>query len=748
VTVAGTRKLVIEILGNAKDAAQAFGDVRKQSEITTERLDKFGTAALGAGVAIAGGLAFAVKEFVAADEQSRKLDNSIKNSTQSFSRGGDAIRELTTSLQNLSGADGDALVGASALAVQWGLSESQISSLLPLVNDLSLKMGVGVDQAMKAVLKATDGSTTALRKMGIQVDTTKASTDPFGATMDALKGSVQGFGEEVGNTSAGKLNILKQQLGDLVEAVGGGAMDVFGPVVSGLTEFVNGAGPAGQAAGDIAGKVLAISSAGLLAVGGIVKIKGAVDTAKQALTTATGELNNFGTAAKGVGMAAGAIGAAFAAWEVSQAINNATRDTLGFATALNNLKSSNSVGTTSASIVEMARASDGLVDKGWDIYNQFTNVGNLFGQHLFGSQTVEIDGMSVGVDSLGRMFKNLQQSGDVEALGTALQYVKTHATGDAQSMGDLTGALDKYGKFVNSSTTSTQKQAKAHEDAAAAADEQSAALKALTDPVFGVMRAEQQNTAAQQKATDAQNKLNFLRAAGKTNSADYAAAERDLRAANVDAGSAAVNTMGAYNTLNAAMQAGTITTGGFTSTLGTLQSKAGLAGTAASGLSNELGGVMLRAAGSTTNVDALGKTVDRTNGKQANVGVSAATDTAQSKLDRINSTMRSIDGFITGRTGWFIFNSGLPQGPTRATGGTVQSGKPYLVGERGPEVVVPGSGYVIPTRRLVDQQPAMAGGGGITVNVTAGVGDPVAIGRTVVESLKAYERTNGTAWRN
>jgi hypothetical protein len=42
----------------------------------------------------------------------------------------------------------------------------------------------------------------------------------------------------------------------------------------------------------------------------------------------------------------------------------------------------------------------------------------------------------------------------------------------------------------------------------------------------------------------------------------------------------------------------------------------------------------------------------------------------------------------------------------------------------------------------------MAGGGGITVNVTAGVGDPVAIGRTVVESLKAYERTNGTTWRN
>jgi hypothetical protein len=38
------------------------------------------------------------------------------------------------------------------------------------------------------------------------------------------------------------------------------------------------------------------------------------------------------------------------------------------------------------------------------------------------------------------------------------------------------------------------------------------------------------------------------------------------------------------------------------------------------------------------------------------------------------------------------------------------------------------------------------GGGGITVNVYAGVGDPVAIGREVVEAVRAYERANGPAW--
>lgn len=37
-------------------------------------------------------------------------------------------------------------------------------------------------------------------------------------------------------------------------------------------------------------------------------------------------------------------------------------------------------------------------------------------------------------------------------------------------------------------------------------------------------------------------------------------------------------------------------------------------------------------------------------------------------------------------------------------------------------------------------------GGGLTVNVYAGVGDPVAIGRDVVAAVRAYERANGPAW--
>lgn len=732
--MAGTRKLVIEILGNAKDAAAAFGDVRKQSEITKERLDKFGTAALGAGVAIAGGLAFAIKEFVAADEQSRKLDNSIKNSTNSFSRGGDAIRELTTELQNLSGADGDALVGASALAVQWGLGEQSISQLLPLVNDLSLKMGVDVNSAMKAVLKSTDGSSTALRKMGIDVDAAKLAADPFGATMDALKGSVQGFGAEVGATSGGQLNILKQQLGDLVEAVGGGALDVFGPVVSGLTNFINGAGPAGQAAGDMAGKVLAIGSAGLIAVGGIVKIKGAVDTAKQSLTTATGELNNFGRAAQ----AAGGIAAGIAIYGLLDQLLRATVDSVGLKAALDNLATAKGPRELQVAFDEAGNKAGNLADKIIGL------IGMPGGTDPFAGMSVSVAGVDMSLSEVQSKLGMIAESGDTEAMAQAMLLLSKYTTGEKDAKAALTGILKPYQDAAKAATTRTKEQAGAHEEAADAADEQNAALKALTDPVFGAMRAQQQNTAAQEKYAEAQNKVTFLMAAGKAGSGQLAQAQRELQSASIDAGSSAVNQQTALASLGGAMKNGTVSASGLNSTLSGLvasgQLSAGAALQLAASFNNGTAPAAQGASGKLLGVTAAANSIP----SSKKTTVTADTSQAETSLRNLMSKYGPIIGVWKALGGGIDGNPATPQ----ATGGTVLGDRPYLVGERGPEVIVPGSGYVIPTRRLVDQQPAMAGGGGITVNVTAGVGDPVAIGRTVVESLKAYERTNGTAWRN
>jgi hypothetical protein len=81
----------------------------------------------------------------------------------------------------------------------------------------------------------------------------------------------------------------------------------------------------------------------------------------------------------------------------------------------------------------------------------------------------------------------------------------------------------------------------------------------------------------------------------------------------------------------------------------------------------------------------------------------------------------------------------LPNFGERAQGGRVTGGMPYLVGEQGPEVFMPGrGGNIVPNDRL--------GGGGtnITINVTAGMGTNGAqVGEQIVNAIKRYERTSG-----
>jgi hypothetical protein len=62
-------------------------------------------------------------------------------------------------------------------------------------------------------------------------------------------------------------------------------------------------------------------------------------------------------------------------------------------------------------------------------------------------------------------------------------------------------------------------------------------------------------------------------------------------------------------------------------------------------------------------------------------------------------------------------------------------GDPYIVGEQGPELFVPGgSGTIVPNHRL------RGGGGGVVQNITVVSNDP----QQVVNALIRYQQRNGS----
>jgi hypothetical protein len=126
---------------------------------------------------------------------------------------------------------------------------------------------------------------------------------------------------------------------------------------------------------------------------------------------------------------------------------------------------------------------------------------------------------------------------------------------------------------------------------------------------------------------------------------------------------------------------------------------------------------------------------------------------------RLNSLMDSLAASLT-RTATVtvrtVYEAVMPvtpptgKVPKREMGGPVSARTAYLVGERGPELFVPGaSGNIIPNNQIgtVPAMGARYSGGGtsvININVSTGIGtDPAEVGRVVVEAIRKYERRSG-----
>lgn len=95
--------------------------------------------------------------------------------------------------------------------------------------------------------------------------------------------------------------------------------------------------------------------------------------------------------------------------------------------------------------------------------------------------------------------------------------------------------------------------------------------------------------------------------------------------------------------------------------------------------------------------------------------------------------------------------------PKRALGGPVQARQAYIVGERGPELFIPGAfGNIIPNNAIMAPQspitPVNGGGGAVihnqySINIQSLAGDKRQIGREVVEAIKAFEKSSGPVFQ-
>jgi DNA-binding transcriptional MerR regulator len=500
--VALLERLQILIDADARGAQKEFESIGKaaerevsKAERSVDRLGKkmqsVGSVTAIGGAAVVGGFAMLAKAADQADRELLKLDNSIKNSDQAFSRNGKSLTDLAGALQQKTAADADAIIGSQSLLVQFGLTESQVKTLTPLVVDLSRKMGVDLDQAAKAVGKAVEGNAGALGKMGIQLDSTKLKADGFGTVVEGLRGSVAGFAQQEGQTFSGQLERLKNNLGDIGESVGKGAAGVLG----GLT----------QGAADLAKQLNEVNPGILAAVGGIGATGGVVATLAGGFAFAAGKavefsqevrkgntalvkigddgersLTKVGKAASGIAIVGAVAGIIETVATVANASNDIDRKlTRAFDGVRSSLK-----GTEE----EAAKAFATLVE----VEDQTARFSGLW--EGFGSE-FKLGNISADVEEFNRAFDNVLDNlgpeaaskivAGLEAQNKALNENSDQYRTNAEIIADAKDRTQERAEALKIATVAERDQKKAIQEAVAEYDRQSATIEgvknALTD---------------------------------------------------------------------------------------------------------------------------------------------------------------------------------------------------------------------------------------------------------------------------
>lgn len=319
---------------------QKVGDAAdKELGRADNRLDKLGSnmTKFGAGAVAASGVAaVGLFKFAQASQEAQlselKLQNTLANMPKLAGATADEFVELAEAIQKKTAADADQIVEAQAMLGTFSTTADEIKGLTPLVVDFSRKFGVDLTTAAIQVGKAMDGQIGALKRNGVSIDENLYKTDRYAAVTQALRDQVGGFAEAEGATFAGRLESLKNQLGDIQEGVGVGVVEAFSDmsgIVFGAADAVGalneqtlaGAGQFATYATAAVGVVGSLSFVG----GQAIKLRERFMTVHTEGDTTTRTMNKLGKASAGLGAILVAGGVIAAAYELGESFDSSAK---------------------------------------------------------------------------------------------------------------------------------------------------------------------------------------------------------------------------------------------------------------------------------------------------------------------------------------------------------------------------------------------------------------------------------------
>ena len=218
------KPITVTVAGNAgplrKSLQGADSDLAKFGKAVSDNAKKLalGFAAIGAG-AVAG-LGAAVK--AAAEDQKAQalLADQLRKTTDATSAQILAMEQFVDITQRATGVADDELRPALATLTRATGDLTQAQELLQLGLDISAGSGKSLEGISLALAKATNGNLGAFTKLGIPLDENIIKTKDFAAAQEVLAKQFGGASTVAANTFSGQMGRLRIVIGEAVESIG------------------------------------------------------------------------------------------------------------------------------------------------------------------------------------------------------------------------------------------------------------------------------------------------------------------------------------------------------------------------------------------------------------------------------------------------------------------------------------------------------------------------------------------------
>lgn len=246
-------KVLIDIITDADEKGIETGK-KAISDFAKQAVDSAQRVAVGFGIMSAGAIAFgasALKDYQAQEDALSRLQTGINNVTSAKSKDISALVEYADALQKTTRFADEQIESGMAMLTTFQLNQDTIKSLTPGMLDMAeafrKSTGETLDLEQVSILfgktmggasEGIDGMASTLKRMGVIMTEEQKAVFKFGtegeraATIASIMDlNFKGFAEGGAKTSAGKMAIMNNQIGEVKEALGKMIADGLAPVV-------------------------------------------------------------------------------------------------------------------------------------------------------------------------------------------------------------------------------------------------------------------------------------------------------------------------------------------------------------------------------------------------------------------------------------------------------------------------------------------------------------------------------------